>query len=232
MGQPSKDFTFPEERDCPKRKSLKVREKIVQHPTLAERHKILLPPLHIKLGLMKNFVKAVDRTGSPFKYLAEKIPQLREAKIKEGVFMCPQIRRLFRGDMFESLLQGDEKKAWDVFSLVSANFLGNIRAENYKELTKDMLSFYHKVGCNMSLKIHMLRSHLDFFPDNCGMFSDEHGELFIRKLQRRRNTIRENGPLPCWLTAVGRSSEMFLFSYTRDRQSEVASRSGLLSLHV
>jgi hypothetical protein len=35
---------------------------------------------------MKNFVKAVDRTGSAFKYLAEKFPRLSEAKIKRGVF--------------------------------------------------------------------------------------------------------------------------------------------------
>jgi len=65
-------------------KSLKDGEKNVQHPALAEWHKILLPPLHIKLGLMKNFVKAMDRTGSTFKYLAEKFPPLSEAKIKEG----------------------------------------------------------------------------------------------------------------------------------------------------
>jgi len=32
----------------------------------------------------------------------------------------------------------------------------------------------------------MLHSHLDFFPDNYGMFSDEHGEIFMRKLQRWR----------------------------------------------
>jgi len=96
----------------------------------------------------------------------------------------PQIRKLFRDDMFNNLLQGDEEKAWDAFRLVSANFLENIRAENYKELTKDMFSLYHKLGCNMFLMIHMLHSHLDFFPDNCGMVSDEHGELFMRKLQR------------------------------------------------
>jgi len=72
-------------RDWPPRKSLEVGEKNVQHPALAEWHKILLPPLHIKLGLMKNFVKAMDRTVSAFKYLAEKFPQLSEAKIEEGV---------------------------------------------------------------------------------------------------------------------------------------------------
>jgi len=97
-------------RDRPQRKTLKIREKNVQHPALAEWHKMLLPPLNIKLSLMKNFVKAMDRTGSAFKYLAEKFPQLREAKIKEGVFMGPQIRRLFRDNIFNNLLQGDEKK--------------------------------------------------------------------------------------------------------------------------
>jgi len=81
----------------------------------------------------------------------------------------PQILKLFRDDMFNNVLQGDEKKAWDAFSLASANFLGNIRAENNKELIEDMLSLYHKLGCNMSLMIHMPHSHLDVFPDNFGM---------------------------------------------------------------
>ena len=85
---------------------------------------------------------------------------------------------------------------------------------NYKEMIEDM-SLYHKLGCNMSLKIHMLHSHLHFFPDNCGMFSDEHGELFMRKLQRWRNDIRKSGPIPCWLTTVRRSPEMLLSSYTK-----------------
>jgi hypothetical protein len=97
-------------------------------------------------------------------------------KIKEGVFVSSQIRKLF-GDMFNNLLPGDEQKVWDAFRLMSSNFLGHIRAENYKELIEDM-SLYHKLGCNMSLKIHMLQSHLDFFPNNCGMVS-EHGERFL-----------------------------------------------------
>jgi hypothetical protein len=63
---------------------------------------------------------------------------------------------------------------------VSSNFLGNIRAENYKELIEGM-SLYHKFGCNMSLKIHMLHSHLDFFPYNCGMVSDGHGKRFYQE---------------------------------------------------
>ena len=67
----------------------------VQHSALAEWYKILLPFLHIKHGLMKNFIKAMDRTGPAFMYLAEKFPRLSVAKVKEGVFVGLQIRKLF-----------------------------------------------------------------------------------------------------------------------------------------
>lgn len=165
-------------KEWTRRQNLAVGEKNIMHPALVEADKILLPPLHIKLGLIKNFVKAMDRTSPAFRYLHEKFPRLSEAKIKEGVFVGPQIRELFKDDRFNNLLQGNAKQAWKAFRLVSTNFLGNVRAENYKELVEDMLMQYQKLGCNMSLKIHFLNSHLDFFPDNCGMVSDEHGERF------------------------------------------------------
>jgi hypothetical protein len=34
------------------------------------------------------------------------------------------------------------------------------------------------MGCNTSLKVHLLDYHLDFFPENLGAVSDEHGERF------------------------------------------------------
>ena len=123
----------------------------MQHPAIAEWHKTLLPPLHIKLGLMKNCIKVMDRTGSAFKYLAENSLDSAKRKLQKGAFVGPQIRRLFRDVMFNSVLQGYEKKASDAFRLVLTNFLGNIRAENYKELIEDMLSLYHKLGCSMPL---------------------------------------------------------------------------------
>jgi hypothetical protein len=47
----------------PKRKSLTPGEKNVVNPPLVLLEKIYLPPLHIKLGLMKNVVKGMDKTG-------------------------------------------------------------------------------------------------------------------------------------------------------------------------
>jgi len=40
----------------------------------------------------------------------------------------------------------------------------------------------------MSEKIHFLHSHLDFFSENCGVVSDEHGERFnqhISSMEKR-----------------------------------------------
>ena len=61
---------------------------------------------------------------------------------------------------------------------VCTNFLGNKKAENYRDLVQNLLTAYRKRNCNMSLKIHFLHSHLDFFPPNLGAVSDEHGKRF------------------------------------------------------
>ena len=127
---------------------------------------------------MKNFVKAMDKSGQGFKYLTSKFASLSDAKIKEGVFIGPQIRELLKDDDFESALHEEEKPAWEAFKIVAKGFLGNRRERNYEELVENLIKAYKIMGCNMSLKIHFLDSHLAFFPANCGAVSDEHGERF------------------------------------------------------
>ena len=132
--------------------------------------------MHLKLDLMKNSVKAMNQEEVAFTYLWEKFPRLSEAKLKEGVFIGPQTRDLIKDEYFDTLLQGDEKAAWDSFKFVVKGFLGNRRAQNYEELVNNLLQSYQNLGCNVSEKIHFLHSHLDFFPENCGAVSDEHGD--------------------------------------------------------
>ncbi|UYV60207.1 hypothetical protein LAZ67_1000404 [Cordylochernes scorpioides] len=65
---------------------------------------------------------------------------------------------------------------------------GSVKVENYRDIVNDLLLSYKALGCNMSLKIHFLHSHLDFFPDNLGAVSDEHGERFhqaISSMEKR-----------------------------------------------
>jgi hypothetical protein len=68
--------------------------KNVIYKPLVDRRNIILPPLHIKLGLMKNFVKAMDRNGDGFQYLKLKFPTLSDSKIKEGIFVGPADQRV------------------------------------------------------------------------------------------------------------------------------------------
>ena len=140
--------------------------------------KIYLPPLHIKLGLKKNFVKGMDRTGKRFTYIKNKFPRVSDAKIKEGIFVGPQIRELMKDQNFDEELNDLEKAAWLSFKKVCTEFLGNHKANNYSEIVKELLTSYKALGCNMSLKVHFLDSLLDFFPANLGAVSDEHGERF------------------------------------------------------
>ncbi|GBM50999.1 hypothetical protein AVEN_199768-1 [Araneus ventricosus] len=69
-------------RDWPQRAYFKPGERNVEHPPVAEPHKIIIPPLHIKLGLVKKLVKYMDNNGPAFKYLHETFPRLIVANIK------------------------------------------------------------------------------------------------------------------------------------------------------
>ena len=153
-------------RIWPAKKILEPGHKNVKHHSLVESSRILLPPLHIKLGLTKNFVKAMDRNGTVFLSLRHKFPLLSDAKLREGVLTAPDIRSLLRDEIFEGIITGDEQRAWHAFREVVTGFLGNRRADNYVDLVEELLSSYQKLGCNISLKMHFLISHLYFFPEN------------------------------------------------------------------
>jgi len=71
--------------------------------------------------------------------------------------------------------------------------------QNYEELVNNRLQRYQKLGCNVSLKIHFLHSHLDFFPESCGAVSDEHGELFHQDISSMEK--RYEGKWNCALLA-------------------------------
>lgn len=141
-------------------------EKNIYNYNLIDPKKVLLPPLHIKLGLMKQFVKALDKENKSFKYLASKFPKLSSAKIKEGIFDGPQIRLLMRDSNFLKSMNLTEKEAWLSFQNVVKNFLGNKKSENYEQIVADMLIKFHKLGCLMSLKVHFLHAYLNKFPES------------------------------------------------------------------
>ena len=163
-------------KDWPLRTQMEVGEKNVVSAPLVPRDKIIFPPLHIKLGLMKKFVKALDKGGQCFKYIWKAFPGLSSEKIKQGVLDGPDIRKPVKDGNSVYSMNSLKSNAWNSFAAVVNNFLGNYKSHNYKELVDKILTSYQAIGANMSIKVHFLHSHLDRFPENCGDVSDEQGE--------------------------------------------------------
>ena len=150
--------------------------KLALREPLVDSHRILLPPLHIKLGLSMQFTKALNKEGSCFHYLCNVFPSLSTEKVKAGIFDGPQIRQLIKDKHFENSMEANKQNAWKCFVLVVKNFLGSMKAENYKDLVSNMIDAFKDLECNMSINLHFLYSHNEKFPENLGSMSDEQGE--------------------------------------------------------
>ena len=154
------------------RNTTKPGEKNIVNDPLVDRKNIILPPLHIKLGLMKQFVKALNRSGDCFGYTCSTFPDLSYEKKKVGIFDWPQI------SVFLTTMTVVEARAWKAFFKVVHNFVGNKKADSCIELVQELLLSLQDLGCRMSIKMHYLHSHLSEFPANLGDVSEEQGEHF------------------------------------------------------
>ena len=115
-------------------------------------------------------------------------PKLSEAKVKGRIFVGPQVSTMLKSEKLERVMTKVERDAWCAFRSVVHGFLGNHKAPNYEMLVTELIDSFKKLGCRMSLKVHFLHSHLEFFRENVGDFSEEHGERFhqdIDTMKRR-----------------------------------------------
>ena len=194
-----------ETKEWPTRNSYSPGVKNIQHIPFVNPDKVLMPPLHIKLGLMKNFVKTMAKQNSNgFEVLCKKFSTLSQAKLKEGIFVGAQNREVFEDPEFENTLNTLELRAWHAFKWTCSNFLGNVKSNSYQEGVAELLAAYKEMGSRMSLKMHFLHSHFEFFPENLGTVSDEQGEGFHRDIQateERYKGVWNEGMMGdyCWM---------------------------------
>lgn len=59
---------------------------VVINPTSIDHDNVLLLPLHIRLGLIKQFVEKLLQKGITFKYLHSCLPTLSDVRLKQGIF--------------------------------------------------------------------------------------------------------------------------------------------------
>ena len=118
-----------------------------------------------------------------FRYLGNKFPSISDAKLKVEIFNGPQIRKLLNDDKFTDSMNDREKAAWISFKEVVENFLGNSKSDNYKKVVKNMLQNFQEQGCLISIKLYFLHSHLEYFPESLGDYSEGQGERFHQDIK-------------------------------------------------
>ena len=106
----------------------------VKSSSLVDPKNVLLPPLHIKLGLTKNFVKGLNKSNPSFKF-----PTVSDAKLGAGVFNGPQICESMRDSTFDEVLTEAEKRTRESFKNVFTKFLGKKRRPNYEDMVYELM---------------------------------------------------------------------------------------------
>ena len=166
---------------------LKTGDKNVIDNPLVPREKIIFPLLHIKLGLMKQFVKALDKESRCFEYLSILLQALVYKKM--GIFDGPDISKLAKDLHFIESMNDVHQELGHLSSQISnSEFPWEWKKQTTAELVDELIQNYKEPGANMSIKIHFLHNHLNNFPENCKGISDKQVERFHQdiKLMKER----------------------------------------------
>ena len=71
---------------------------------------------------MKEFVKVLSKESVALQYLRDVFPKLSEAKVKAGVFVSLQRKKVIECEEFPKMINETEKRAWNSFDVVVSVF--------------------------------------------------------------------------------------------------------------
>jgi hypothetical protein len=137
-------------------------------------------------------VKAMTKAKSRgFQYRSNIFPNISIARLKEGIFVGPQIRELLEGEDFVESLTDTERAAWESFKWVCANFLGRKKSLDFSDGNQEPQNAACKeMGCRISFIVYFLHSHVDFFTESLCKVSDEQGERFHQDIKSWNTAVK------------------------------------------
>lgn len=125
--------------DWPICEEIVVGTKNVIKESLVNCDRIILSPLHIILGLMKQFFKALNQDAACFSYTCTELPN---EKLQAGLFDATQIRKLINDENFVSHITEIDATAWTSLFFLVKGFLDKKKAGNSQEIIEVMLKAY------------------------------------------------------------------------------------------
>ena len=119
-------------------------------------------------------------------------------KLKADIVDGPRIRKLMQDQTFTACMRVADRAAWCSYVLLIREFLGYTKASNYRNLVDVMLQNFQALDAMMSITLHYLFSHLDYFPGNLDNVNEEQGERFhqdIGIMKERYQGLSHDGRL-------------------------------------
>ena len=116
---------------------------------------------------------------------------MSDAKINEVIFDGPQIRKLLKDNVFVTKMISTQKRAWLRFKNVVQKFLGNIKSPDWEKEVLRKVDSFQKLKCLMNLKLRFIDSHVEYVPENLGVYSEEQGERFYQDIEVMEQRYQE-----------------------------------------
>ena len=137
------------------------------------------------------------------RFFATSFPNRSEAKLKEGIYVGPQIREVLKDQKFEKELTSIELRGWKACKWLRANFLKNKRSFSFKTGVENLLEAYKEMGCWMSLKIHFCILTWTFFQQIVEQSATSKVKNITMTFKQWRHVIKAFGIKECWQTIAG-----------------------------
>lgn len=141
---------------------------------------VLMPHLDIKLRLIRQFVKALNKKSAAFKHFLEFFPKLSEAKSNVGFLLDPRYKRFLNLQSILISFVGLRKLNETVFQQLSK---APGQPQRLKLPTASVGSGNGFWGHRMSFKLYILDAHLDKFKDDIKTLLEKQGELYYQNVK-------------------------------------------------
>ena len=83
--------------------------------------------------------------------------------------------RLLKDNVFVTKMTSSKKRACSVSETLLNNFWGTL---HWKKVVLTMIDSFQKLRCSTSLKLHFVDSHVEYFLENFGDYSEEQFKRF------------------------------------------------------
>ena len=130
------------------------------HNVLFQKEEIILSSLHMKFGLLNQFMKVVSPQIEAFENIRLMFPNFLRPKSEVESLLGHKLDSFWH--LKSSKIFKRRRSCMANFSASRKLVLENRKCGNCKELVANLIEYHRTQGCSISVKLHCSYSHLNF----------------------------------------------------------------------